>query len=342
MLLLLLPLLFWLRSRETRRATIRFSSVEIASQAGKSLRQRLTFLPILLRILSISFLVIALARPQKGLEQVRETNEGIAIEMVVDRSSSMGEEMIFDGVRTNRLEVVKKVFEDFILGDDDKLEGRPNDLIGLISFARYSETTCPLTLAHDTLPSFLKTLQLANPRSEEDGTAIGDAIALAAARLEKAEEVMQKSNEDEGSDYELKSKVMILLTDGQQTAGKRDPLSSAELANEWGIKIYTIAVAGKPQSGGLGGLFQGLMRGGGADTQTLQSIANKTGGKFYEAQNAQSLTKIYQEIDELEKSEIQSIQFTDYKELFVPFALIALLLLSAEALLNSTIFRKIP
>lgn len=345
LLLLLIPLLFWQRRKGQRKASIHFSTTRNAAKAGRSLRQRLSMIPLILRVLALVLLITAIARPQKGLEQVRDVNEGIAIEMVVDRSSSMGTEMIFKGRRINRLEIVKHVFEQFVLGNGKKLQGRPNDLIGMVSFARYADTTCPLTLAHGALPRFLETVKLANPRSNEDGTALGDAIALAAARLEKAEEVMAQQAPGKEDQYDLKSKVMILLTDGQQTAGKRDPLEAAKLAKEWGIKIYTIAVGGEEALTSQDTIFGSFLRGAvgqSADTSTLKAIAEQTGGRFFEAQNAESLAEIYGEIDALERSEIQSLRFMDYKELFLPFALTAFLLLCLEVALNCTIFRKIP
>ena len=348
LLLLLIPPLLWIRKHgfgRGRRPSIRFSSTRNASQAGRSWRQRLSFLPTLLRVLALVLLVTALARPQKGLEQVRELSKGIAIEMVVDRSSSMAAEMSFDGQRLNRLEIVKKVFEQFVLGDGDKVDGRPNDLVGMVSFARYAETICPLTLAHGALPRFLETVHLANPRSQEDGTAIGDAIALAGARLEKAEETMAKQAPGRADNYEIVSKVMIVLTDGQQTAGKRDPIEAARLARDWDIKIYTIAVGGEEAVVSQNTLFGQFLRGSrgqGADTRTLKAIADETGGKFFEAQDAQALAQIYGEIDELERSEIESLRFMDYKELFLPFAIAAFLFVALEVALNCTLFRKIP
>lgn len=347
LLLALLPLLWWLRSRivEGKLGAIRFSWTRNAAKAGRSLRQRLSFIPLALRLLAIVLVIIAIARPQKGLEKVRDLNKGIAIEMVVDRSSSMGAEMVYDGQRMTRLDVVKKVFETFVLGDGDALNGRGNDLVGMISFAGYPDTVCPLTLAHGALPRFLETVHLARPRSEEDGTAIGDAVALAAARLKTAEEVMAKQAPDRTDRYNIESKVMILLTDGQQTAGEREPVAAAKLAKEWGIKIYTIAVGGEEaiqSRDTLFGSFLSSMRGQQMDTRTLRAIAEETGGRFFEAQNAESLKEVYAAIDELERSEIESIRFMDYKELFLPFALSALLLVALEIALNCTVFRKIP
>lgn len=347
LLLLAIPLLLWWkgRGRVGKRGAIRFSWTRNAAQAGRSLRQRLSFVPLLIRVLALVLLVVAIARPQKGMERVQETSEGIAIEMVVDRSSSMGAEMVFGGTRMNRLEVVKRVFESFVLGDGKSLGGRGNDLVGMISFARYAETICPLTLGHGALPKFLETVRLARERTEEDGTAIGDAIALAAARLKTAEETLAQQAPDRADNYQIQSKVMIVLTDGKQTAGKRDPVEAAKLAGEWDIKIYTIAVGGGESVVGqdtvFGRIFS-LGRGNDVDTQTLKAIAAETGGKFFAAENAQALAAIYQEIDELERTEIESMRFMDYKELFLPFALLAFLVLGIEIILNCTVFRKIP
>ncbi|MGK0188226.1 MAG: Ca-activated chloride channel family protein [Verrucomicrobiales bacterium] len=347
LLLALLPLVWWLRGKLVgkKRGAIRFSWTSNAAKAGQSLRQRLSFIPGMLRLLAIVLVVVAIARPQKGLEKVRDLNKGIAIEMVVDRSSSMGAEMVYDGQRMTRLDVVKKVFETFVLGDGDDLNGRSSDLVGMISFARYADTVCPLTLAHGALPRFLETVHLAQPRSEEDGTAIGDAVALAAARLKTAEEVMAKQAPDRTDRYNIESKVMILLTDGQQTAGDREPLAAAKLAKDWGIKIYTIAVGGAEaiqSRDTIFGSFLSGMQGQQMDTRTLRAIAEETGGRFFEAQNAEALKEVYAAINELERSEIESIRFMDYRELFLPFALAALLLVALEIGLNCTLFRKIP
>ncbi|MCB1098902.1 MAG: VWA domain-containing protein [Verrucomicrobiae bacterium] len=347
LLLALLPLLWWLRNRKfaSRTGAIRFSWTKNAAKSGRSLRQRLAFLPGVLRALALVFIIVAIARPQKGLEKVRDLNKGIAIEMVVDRSSSMGQEMVYDGQRMNRLEVVKKVFETFVLGDGDDLKGRGSDLVGMISFARYPDTVCPLTLAHGALPRFLETVHLAQSRSEEDGTAIGDAVALASARLKTAEEVMAAQAPDRTDRYHIESKIMILLTDGMQTAGERDPIAAAKLAKEWGIKIYTIAVGGGEaiqSRDSIFGTFLSLGQGQEMDTSTLRAIAEETGGRFFEAQNAKALKDVYSSIDELERSEIESIRFMDYKELFIPFALAALIAVALEIALNCTVFRKIP
>ena len=347
LLLALIPVLLWLKARRSgrKRGAIRFSWTRNAARSGRSLRQRLGFIPTLLRVLAIVLIVVAIARPQKGLEKIRDLNKGIAIQMVVDRSSSMGAEMIYAGERMTRLDVVKKVFETFVLGDGDDLKGRGSDLVGMIAFARYADTVCPMTLAHGALPRFLESVHLPKPRSDEDGTAIGDAVALAAARLKTAEEVMAKQAPDRTDRYNIESKVMILLTDGQQTAGERDPIEAAKLAKEWGIKIYTIAVGGGEairSNNSIFGSFLSSMRGQDVDTRTLRAIAEETGGRFFEAQDAKALKEVYSAIDELERSEIESIRFMDYKELFLPIALAAFLLIALEIVLNCTVFRKIP
>lgn len=347
LILLIVPILLILRSRRNGRGgSIRFSSTTNAAKAGRSIRQRLSgVLPLAIRLLALVLLAVAIARPQKGLQQVRDLNKGIAIEMVVDRSGSMAAEMKYQGNRLNRLEVVKRAFADFVLGNKKTLKGRPNDLIGMISFARYADTTCPLTLGHGALPRFLETVQLVKQTERsEDGTAIGDAIALAAARLKTAEEVLTQQLGGQKDDYEIKSKVIILLTDGANNAGKRAPLDAAKMAAEWGIKIYTIGVGGGEaitSRGGLFGTFK-IGMGGGVDESTLKAIAQETGGLYRLASDAESLEAIYHEIDELERSEIESIRFVDYEERFSAWALGALLLIGLETLLGNTLFRKIP
>jgi Ca-activated chloride channel family protein len=284
-----------------------------------------------------------MARPQEGREQVRDVSRGVAIEMVVDRSGSMGAEMEFGGERLSRLEVVKRIFAEFVTGQGGDLPGRPNDMIGMISFARYADTICPLTLAHGALSEFINHLQLVKQR-DEDGTAIGDGIALAAARLKTAEDTIRNQMEQQDKDFEIKSKIIILLTDGQNNAGKRSPTEAAALAKKWGIKIYTIGVGGEEgvmrQQSLLGSFLVRL--GEGVDRKTLQNLAETTGGIFRMAEDADSLRAVYREIDQLERSEVESIRYLDYRERFQPFLMVALGLLMAEIILNNTVFRKIP
>jgi len=350
LLLLLLPIIIYRYFSKSalgvRTGKIQFSSTQLAGLAGSSLRQRLIHLPFLLRILVLVLLIIGLARPQLGMEKVFDISKGVAIEVVVDRSSSMGAEMKFDGQRLNRLEAAKQVFLEFVQGNKGDLQGRPNDLIGLITFARYADTTCPLTLAHGPLTEFIEPVQLVK-RKPEDGTAIGDALALAAARLQTAEETIKKQSLSIGSDepsYEIKSKIIILLTDGEQTAGKRTPLQAAELANQWGIRIYAIGIGGQEAMMQIKTLFgtQFIPTGRGLDRQTLKKLADTTGGLFRMAEDGDALRSIYKEIDELEKSEIESVRYVDYQEHFTPFALLALILLALDVILRCTFLRRLP
>ena len=342
LVLLAIPAILYVQRRLGRRATLTFSTTAHASRSGRSLRQGLVTLPAALRVAALVLLAVALARPQRGVEEVRNVSKGIAIAMVVDRSTSMGAEMEYAGERLNRLEVVKKVFQEFVKGNRKGLPGRPNDLVGMIAFARYADTICPLTLAHGALERFLETVHLVQRRSE-DGTAIGDAIALAAARLKTAEQTLSRQTKGD-RDYQIKSKVIILLTDGQNNAGKRRPLDAAKLAKEWGIKIYCIGVGGGEAVQTIQTPFGAYKFAAGSqlDARTLGSIAEATGGLFRSADDADSLRAVYKEIDELEKSEIESISFRDYRELFAPLAVAALAVVVLDVFLSSTVFRRVP
>ncbi len=350
LLLLILPVIIYrYRSRSgfgLWSGRLLFPSTGQAAAAGTSLRARLVHLPFFLRLAVLLLLVIALARPQEGTEKIFDISRGVAMEVVLDRSSSMKAEMIYNGQQVSRLEAAKQVFLDFVRGNSKELQGRPNDLIGLVTFARYADTACPLTLAHDALASFVEPVKLVS-RKSEDGTAIGDAVALAAARLQKAEETMQQQNmaEDSNTDsYEIKSKIIILLTDGEQNAGSRTPQEAAELAEKWNIKIYTIGIGGRESLLRVPTLFgtQVVRRGPGIDTQTLASLAESTGGIFRMAEDGEALLEVYREIDELEKSEVQSVRYTEYRERFMIFAIAALVLLGLEIVLRTTWLRRIP
>ncbi|MBU0482922.1 MAG: VWA domain-containing protein [Proteobacteria bacterium] len=342
--LLIIPFIVYLLLRRKQHASLRFSSTRLPAAAGRSWRQKMIHLPLFLRVLTLILLTLALARPQAGMEKVYDVSKGIAIEMVVDRSSSMSEEMEFGSRQLNRLEVVKEVFKEFVRGNQD-LSGRNNDLIGMISFARYADTICPLTLAHGALDGFLDNVKLVDLKSE-DGTAIGDALMLATARLKTAEESLSKQAhgpENKERNYEIKSKIIILLTDGMNNRGENKPEEAAALAKEWGIKIYTIGVGSEKSSMNIPGFF-GLQAPSlpSIDKAMLGKLAENTGGIFRMAEDAKALRAIYQEIDQLEKSEVTSVRYIDYKELFSRFALTALALLALEIILRRTIFRKIP
>jgi len=339
--LVLLPLLafFW---RRRSHMALGFSDLTLIPP-GESWRSRLAALPQLLRLCALALVIIALARPQAGIEKVEETSRGVAIEMVVDRSGSMGAEMDYDGRSMTRLEVVKQVFAEFVNGKGKELGGRPSDLIGMVTFARYADTVCPLTLAHGALSGFLDTIHLVPQENPENRTAVGDAIALAAARLKTAEETLARQSKGDVKAYQIKSKIIILMTDGQNNTGRQSPEEAAALAKEWGIKLYTIGVGGddvvKVQT-----VFGARMvrTGEGVDQKSLAALAETTGGIFRMAGDAEALRAVYQEIDSLEKSEVESVRYVDYKEYFAVFGWAALALLLGETVLACTVLRRVP
>lgn len=325
------------RAAVTRvRIGVGFPSVAVPAGITPSLRHRLAWLPSAFQLLALALLIVALARPREGLEQVVDVSRGIAIEIVVDRSGSMIAPIAQGG--PTRLEAVKEVVARFAHGDGGGLGGRPNDLLGLITFARYPETVLPLTLSHETLDGFLSGVEVVSDR-RLDGTAIGDALALAAARLRVAEEALGTRD-----DYEIKSKVIILLTDGSQNAGQRTPAEAAELAAGWGIKVYAIGIGvGAPEQTVRTplGTFR-LPAGQPVDAAGLQAVAERTGGLFRMAEDTESLIAVYGEIDRLEKSEVESVRYVDFRERFAPWALAALGAAVAAAVLAATVFRRVP
>lgn len=338
--LVFLLLLFWLRRSGKSSAALRYSNIQQLKAAGSSWRVNFRWLLILLRILAVFFLLVAFARPQKGLETIRTAKEGVAIQMVIDRSSSMKEPLAYKGQESNRLEVVKKVFEEFVLGNNQDLKGRGNDMIGLTSFAGFVEENAPLTLDHGTLVNFAKTIR---PASRiEDGTMIGDAIYFATLRLISVDELLKKAGE-KNNEYQVKSKILIILTDGQQTAGGLHPVEAANFARQNGIKVYTVAITSDQKykrRDSLFGQFFSLMDRQ-LDTTLLEQVANITGGVFAKASSGEALLKVYQQIDQLEKSEFEE-RFTTFKEQFPLFVYIGLGLLLVEIAAAQTILRKIP
>jgi len=345
LLLAALPLMAWFHGARRRRTGLTFSSTRAAAALAPSLRQRLSFLPFLLRLAAVALLVVCLARPQVGRVQVRDVSKGIAIEMVVDRSGSMDQARFqYLGREYSRLQMVKEVFQEFVLGNGRDLKGRPSDLVGMVVFGSYADTLCPLTLAHDALSGFVQTVQGATTQ-EEGQTAIGDALLLAAARLKTMEEELDSGAKGGvTADYKLKSKVIILLTDGANNFGRADPREAAKTARDWGIRVYTIGVGSVQDYAYADTVFgrQRVQAGAAVDQDLLREIAAQTGGVFRMASDPHALREVYKEIDALEKSEIEALRTVDYKEAFMPFALAALFLLAAEAALAATLFRRIP
>ena len=327
--------------------SVRFSSLTNLRRlrTSPSLWARHILLP--LRCLAVLLLVLALARPQEGREETKVLTEGIDIELLLDYSSSMRAwDMEMNNAKRNRiierekdepsrLYFAKKVIEQFI-------EGRENDRIGLVRFARYAYTQCPLTLHYGLLRQFLKQIKIAE--KDEDGTAIGTAIATAVLRLQEPEGADAASS---SPDRAPKSRVIILLTDGRSNFGDVDPANAAEIAKVEGIKIYTIGVgtderfAPYPGQDFFGNLVLKRMEVD-IDEETLKHIAETTGGKYFRATDVSSLAKIYDEIDKLEKTEKEVSTYLEYTEKFSGFVMAALALLLIEVVLASTVFRKIP
>ena len=352
LLLLLLPLLLWRIFSKRRRSAISFSNTAFAAEMNPTMRQRLLWLPKAMLLLSLLFLIISLARPREGREQTITESEGIAIEMVVDRSGSMRAlDFKIDGEHVDRLTAIKNVAGKFVSGDN-KLDGRISDLVGLITFAGFADGVTPPTLDHGFLISSLNNTEIVNVR-REDGTAIGDAIALAVEKL---------TGLDENRDEKVKSKIIILLTDGENTAGEMEPVAAAELAQTLGIKIYTIGVGTKGQApipvrDAFSGRQRIRMMPVNIDEATLKQVAEATDGKYFRAVDTDSLTEIYKEIDLLEKTKVETENFVDYRELAVqsyhtnsifgigsinvwPTLLIAFVLLIASLLLHNSWLRE--
>lgn len=328
--LLCVPLLFAVTRRQ-QPAAISFPSTQEFAGVTPSFMTRLRRLLPWLRALVFALGIIALARPQQGLQSTKVYSEGIAIVMVVDISGSMRAlDLTLEGQQRNRLEVVKHTFRQFVQGSDHDLTGRGGDVMGMVTFARYADSISPLTLDHDTLLSLLDQVEIVSLK-EEDGTAIGEAIALGVERLKDATST---------------SKVMILLTDGANNAGETDPVQAAKIANAIGIKIYTIGtgtrgVAPVPVQTADGRTVLQRMRVF-IDERTLTEIATTTGGRYFRATDTDALKEIYSEINHLEKSANIVEHYQQYAERFTWFIIPALALLLVEILLINTRLRTIP
>ena len=333
--LLLLPVAWHVWQRLRRRPVYRFGSLAAGVLAGRSWRQRWTWLPPVLHTTGLVALIGALARPQTNVDLVRQEQEGIAIELLLDVSSSMDSRIEMNGGASNRLEAAKQALRDFVLGNGRNLPGRPRDLIGLVTFARYADTVGPMTLNHQALASMIEDVQLGT-RANEDGTAYGDATALAAARLKAFDETQ---NRRDASRRPIKTKVIVMLTDGENNAGEHLPLQAAALAREWGIRIYTIMM-GAAYS--ITPAADAATSPPSAVEQTLFRMAEMTGGMFRHVYDFESLDAVYREIDLLEKSRIATVRYVEQKELFAWLALPALLLFALEQLLGLLVLRTVP
>jgi Ca-activated chloride channel homolog len=353
--LVLVPAIWWMWFRAGQRPAVQFSGVSRlkSRQPMWSLRARYA-LPVL-RSLAVILLVLSIARPQKADEETRVTTEGIAIQLVVDRSTSMGQQDFTIDEKGNaitRLQAVKDVVEGFVLGDGATLKGRPDDLIGMIVFARFPDTECPLTRDHSHLIRALKRVDPPPARSAEDATGIGDALLLGVERIRDVGRRFQRN-----SGFTIKSRAIILLTDGQNNTGKYSPTQAAEAAAALGVKVYTIGAAPAFQQRATLSLFsqqpQMVQVPVEVDEETLKKIAEMTGGKYFRAKDKDSLTEVYAEIDRLERSVVDETKYYQYEELaykwirlgpltLPPPLIVVLVLLAIEVTLANTRFRRIP
>ena len=322
LLVLLIPYIVWyLMYRKKSEPTMRLSDTMAYRYAPRSWRVRLMPLNFLLRIATFVLLVIALARPQTQNSWKNKTMEGIDIMLAMDVSTSM----LAEDLKPNRMEAAKQVAAEFITG-------RPSDNIGLSIFAGEAFTQCPMTTDHASLLNLLHNVRtdIAQRGLIEDGTAIGMGLANAVSRLK---------------DSKAKSKVVILLTDGSNNRGDLSPMTAAEIAKSFGIRVYTIGVGTNkvaPYPMMVAGGVQYVNVPVEIDTKTLSDIAAATNGDFYRATNNRELAQIYKEIDKLEKSKLNVTHFSKRYEAYQPYAIAAALLLLLEMLLRITVFRRLP
>lgn len=313
----------------------KFSTISIFKKNSHSLRIRLIFLPQLLQLIAIVLVVFSLARPQQGDERSRIVRQGIAITMVLDKSSSMSQkDFEYERTTVERFDAAKKAFKNFVVGNND-LKGRPHDLIGMISFARWADTHSPLTLDHQMIEDLLDQVETVTERSE-DGTAIGEAIAAACEKLKRTDKFANPP----------RSKIIVLVTDGQETVSGRvksavSPSEATALAQSLGIKIYTIGLT--PNLTQVSSDPFNLFRGGPeVDEKLLSDISKMTGGLYFRASDSKGFGDIMTAIDELEKSRIEDVRYTRYSERYLPFLLMAMALIACSYFLNHSYLRRGP
>jgi Ca-activated chloride channel homolog len=315
----LLPVLIWWYNKRSDRqqATIKVSTTHAFTVS--SWKNRFRHLPFIIRLLALSCIVFALARPQKKNEEQRTEGEGIDIVLCMDVSGSMGSRDILP----SRMEVAKEVAEEFV-------RSRPVDRIGLVIFSGESFTQCPVTTDRNTLITQIQNLE--SRRYLADGTVIGEGLATAVDRL---------------SQTSGKSKVIILLTDGKEDPPETrliDPLTALEIAKSKGVKVYTIGMSAGPSSvqeitnrpSGKNPAVDFL------DEELLRKIANETGGQYFRARDKDALKETYSQIDQLEKTKVEVISTRRYEERFFPFIIAALVFLFIEMVLRFTVFKKFP
>ena len=321
LLLLLLPVLAWLKGRSGLGVAFLYSSVDLVRPVAGFKRSRAGRILAALRWFSLALFIIALAQPRLIKGESRIKASGIDIAVAIDLSGSMAsEDFKNNGKQTSRLDVAKEVLGKFI-------DNRPNDRIGLVAFAGRAYIASPLTLDHDFLHQNLQRLRLG---LIEDRTAIGSALMAAINRLR---------------DLKSKSRIVILMTDGQNNAGKVQPLTAAEVGQTLGVKVYTIGVgirgqAPFPVMTPFGKQYQ--MMDVDIDEDTLTKISEKTHGKYFRADSTDTLKRIYDEIDRLEKSDAEVKKYQRYTELSGIVIIAGLGILLLEVALSQTVWRKLP
>jgi Ca-activated chloride channel family protein len=322
LLLLAIPLLAWLKGRVGGTAGVKFSNTAMLAKIGRHQRNRAGAFLAALTYLALALFIIALARPQLGRVITRIQATGVDIMLAIDVSRSMlAEDFTIGNRRANRIDAVKLVTEQFI-------RERPNDRLGIVAFAGRPYLVSPLTLDHEWLIRNLERLRIG---MVEDGTAIGSAIVSAANRLK---------------DKEAKTKLIVLLTDGDNNAGKVQPLTAAEAAKALGIRIYTIGAGTEgeapfPFTNQFGRtVYRNMLVK--FDEKTLQEIAGMTSGQYFRATDTKSLRTIFSEIDKLEKSKVEIEKTAQYRDLFAWFLVPGIGFLILQIVLSQTVWRRIP
>jgi len=323
LLLLLLPLVAWLKGRRGQPPAFLYSAVRLVEGLTRARRSRAGAFLAALRWLVLAAFIIALAQPRLMKSATTVKASGVDIVVALDMSGSMiSEDFVVRGGRVNRFNMARAVLKQFI-------DQRPNDRIGLVVFAVQAFIATPLTLDHDFLQENLDRLEIGTINADQ--TAIGDALSTALNRLRE---------------LKSKSKIVILMTDGQNNAGKVDPLTAAEAAQALGAKVYTVGIGTRglaPMPVFMNGQKVGYRQMPvDIDENTLQKIADKTGGKYYRADNAERFQQIYAEIDQLEKTEAVINIFAQFDELFPWLVSFGLALLLVEVALGQTVFRRLP
>ena len=314
-LLISIPLMvgWYIWKQKQLQGNLAMPTIRGFAMITKSMLPHFRHLGIILRSLAMAALIVALARPQSSLSWQDSTTEGIDIMIASDISGSM----LAEDFKPNRLEAGKNIAINFI-------QNRPNDRIGLVIFSGESFTQCPLTIDHDVLVNLYADIKNG---MIQDGTAIGMGLATAVNRLRTSD---------------AKSKVVILLTDGSNNSGSIPPITAAEIAKQFGVRVYTVGLgtngyAPYPVQTPFGVQYQRMKVD--IDEGTLSKIARITGGKYFRATDNETLKQIYVQIDKLEKAKIDVTQYHKKTEMFLPWAIIALILLSLEFLLKNTLFK---